>query len=50
MLEELLLDKYEKGILQSSNEEIYIALLEKTRKMAVDKVATNTKKALLYLC
>lgn len=41
--------KYNKAIEKCSNEEIYFALLEMTKKMAEDKVSNEGKKKLYYI-
>lgn len=49
MLEQILKDRYEKTIADSSNEEIYVALLEMVHKMAEQKKKEDGKKKLYYI-
>lgn len=49
MLEQLLVDRYGKSIAQSSNEEIYLALLERSKELAESKVKKETGKKLYYV-
>ncbi|HHT96571.1 MAG TPA: glycogen/starch/alpha-glucan phosphorylase, partial [Clostridiales bacterium] len=49
MLEKLLVKKYGKGISDSSNEEIYLALLEQTKDMSLARYKDTGKKKLYYV-
>ena len=42
-------NKYNRGIAECSNEEIYYCLLEMTKKMAEDKISNDGKKKLYYI-
>ena len=42
-------NKYNKGIKDCTNEEIYYCLLEMTKKMAEDKISNDGKKKLYYI-
>ena len=48
-LQKVLMDKYNKGIAECSNEEIYVALLEATKELAADKVSNKGKKKVYYI-
>lgn len=49
MLEEILQKKYSKSIKESSNEEVYLGLLEMTKGMAESKYIEDTKKKVYYI-
>ena len=48
-VQEIVNNRYGKGIAQCSNEEIYYALLEMTKSMAKEKEQRGKAQALLYL-
>ena len=48
-LQKVLTDKYNRGIAECSNEEIYVALLEATKELAADKVSNKGKKKVYYI-
>ena len=48
-LQEIVTKKYNKGIADCSNEELYFALLEMTKAMAEKKENHNGKKKLYYI-
>ena len=48
-LQEIVTKKYNKGIADCSNEELYFALLEMTKAMAEKKENHNGKKKLYYM-
>ena len=48
-LQKILTDKYNRGIQECSNEEIYVALLEATKELAADKVTNDGKKKVYYI-
>ena len=48
-LEKVLKDKYNRGIAECSDKEIYVALLEATKELAADKVSNKGKKKVYYI-
>ena len=48
-VQEIVNNRYGKGIAQCSNEEIYYALLEKTKSMAKEKESNEGKRKLYYI-
>ena len=48
-VQEIVNNRYGKGIVQCSNEEIYYALLEMTKSMAKEKESNEGKRKLYYI-
>ena len=48
-LQEIVTKRYAKEISQCTNEEIYYALLEMTKKMAGERVTSDGKRKLYYI-
>lgn len=48
-LQEIVLEKYQREIAQCSNEELYVALLEMTKRLSQTKVSEEGKKKLYYI-
>ena len=48
-VQEIVNNRYGKGIAQCSNEEIYYALLEMTKSMAKEKESNEGKRKLYYI-
>lgn len=48
-LQEMVTNKYQKGIEQCSNQELYVALLELTKEMSEKKTGNESKKKLYYI-